>query len=101
MVEMLKRQSQAGIEATLQERGSRYGRFADQAAIEKQMVDGWRVAPGWVRLAPDQTQALSMIAVKVARILNGDPNFHDSWHDIVGYAKLVADRLAKGAVNPA
>jgi hypothetical protein len=30
--------------------------------------------------------------------LNGDPEFHDSWHDIVGYAKLVADSLA--STNP-
>ena len=27
------------------------------------------------------------------RILNGDPNYHDSWHDIIGYTKLVADEL--------
>lgn len=84
---------QPELETTLQERGSRYGVFADQAAIEKRMTDDWRGAPGWERLAPDQAQALAMIAVKVARILNGDPNFHDSWHDISGYAKLVADRL--------
>jgi hypothetical protein len=34
-----------------------------------------------------------MIQHKIARILNGDPNYHDSWHDIGGYSKLVADRL--------
>ena len=28
------------------------------------------------------------------RILNGDPDYHDSWHDIVGYAQLVADELS-------
>ena len=32
---------------------------------------------------------------KIARILNGDSNYHDSWHDIIGYAKLVADQLNK------
>ena len=48
----------------------------------------------WHLLAPDQKEALEMIAHKIGRILNGDPNYHDSWHDIVGYAKLVADRLA-------
>lgn len=30
-------------------------------------------------------------------IVNGDPDYHDSWHDIVGYAKLVADRLLREA----
>lgn len=34
-----------------------------------------------------------MIAHKLGRIINGDPNYSDSWHDIAGYAKLVADRL--------
>jgi len=34
-----------------------------------------------------------MIANKLGRILNGDPNYADSWMDIAGYAKLVADRL--------
>jgi hypothetical protein len=34
-----------------------------------------------------------MIMHKVARILNGDPNYADNWIDIAGYATLVADRL--------
>lgn len=41
----------------------------------------------------DQVEALEMIAHKIGRIINGDPNYADSWHDIAGYAKLVADRL--------
>lgn len=44
-------------------------------------------------LDPDQREALEMIAHKIARILNGDPNYADSWVDIAGYAKLIADRL--------
>ena len=49
--------------------------------------------PGWQRLSPDKKEALEMIRHKIVRILNGDPEFHDSWHDIVGYAKLAADRV--------
>lgn len=82
------------ITATLAERGSRYGEFAEHAritqAIKAAMVD----SPNWTALAADQREALEMIAHKVGRILNGDPDYHDSWHDIVGYTKLVADRLA-------
>jgi hypothetical protein len=44
----------------------------------------------------DQREALDMIAHKIGRILNGDPNYADSWVDIAGYAKLVADRLESG-----
>ena len=34
-----------------------------------------------------------MIAHKIGRILNGDPNYADSWVDIAGYAQLVANEL--------
>jgi hypothetical protein len=34
-----------------------------------------------------------MICHKMARIMNGDPNYVDSWADIAGYATLVANRL--------
>ena len=82
-----------GIDATLAERGSRYGVFADQAAIEQNLKDVMRKTANWDRLAPDQKSALEMECSKNARILNGDPNFHDSWHDKFGYNKLVADRI--------
>ena len=36
-----------------------------------------------------------MIAVKIARILNGDPNHFDSWIDIAGYATLAAELILK------
>ncbi len=44
-------------------------------------------------LAPDQQEALDMVCHKVGRIVNGDPDYADSWIDIAGYTKLVADRL--------
>jgi hypothetical protein len=47
-------------------------------------------------LDSDQLEALDMIAHKIARILNGDPNYADNWIDIAGYATLVANRLEKG-----
>lgn len=82
-----------GIDATLAERGARYGSFKDHAAIAQDLQDDMRAAPGWNKLAPDQKQALSVIADKIARMLNGDPDYLDNWHDIIGYAKLVEDRL--------
>lgn len=77
----------------LEERGSRYGTFADHAAICQALKDVMHSTPGWQGLAPDQKEALEMNAHKTARILNGDPNYKDSWDDIIGYTKLVADRL--------
>lgn len=81
------------IDATLAERGARYGEFKDHAVIAQSLQDVMRAAPGWANLAPDQKQALSVISDKIARMLNGDPTYVDNWHDIIGYAKLVEQRL--------
>ncbi len=83
------------ISETLQERGSRYGDFMTHAAITQGLKATMAATPNWRNLSPDQKEALEMVAHKIGRILNGDPNYHDNWHDIIGYAKLVADRVAK------
>ena len=85
------------IEQTLAARGAVYGRFEDQAAIAQRLKDVMHQAPGWSELAPDQREALEMIQHKIARVLNGNPDYIDSWHDIQGYAALVESRL-KGEV---
>jgi len=82
---------------TLAERGNRYGSFSDHAAIAQNLqhvMRGTDTAPTkWAYLAPDMAQALTVIADKIARILNGDPTYLDNWHDIQGYARLVEKRL--------
>lgn len=77
----------------LAERGDRYGTFSGHAAIAQRLKGTMVTQPKWLHLDADQREALEMIQHKVARILNGDPNYADSWVDIAGYAKLVADRL--------
>jgi hypothetical protein len=83
------------IDATLAERGTRYGKFSGHAEIAQRLKGVMRTyeAKRGCDLDPDQREALDMIAHKIARILNGDPNYADSWVDIAGYAKLIADRL--------
>lgn len=83
------------ITTILEERGSRYGKFADHAAVTQALKKTLLVhaARQGVELAEDQTEALEMIAHKLGRIVNGDPDYADSWVDIAGYAQLVADRL--------
>lgn len=82
-----------GIDATLAERGDRYGSFTGHARITQALKAAMIASPNWATLADDQREALEMVAHKIGRILNGDPDYHDSWHDIIGYTKLVADRL--------
>lgn len=84
-----------GIDATLAERGSRYGSFEQHARIAQDLQNVLRAQTGWAALAADQRQALTVICDKIARMLNGDPTYRDNWHDIVGYAKLVDDRMAR------
>lgn len=83
----------ATIEATLIERGARYGVYVDHAKITQDLKAVMHGTANWVTLAAHQKETLEMIAHKIGRILNGDPNYHDSWHDIVGYTKLTADEL--------
>jgi hypothetical protein len=93
------------IEETLKERGARYGRFMDHATITQNLksvaldfVNSRQAFAGHKHPLPpymddDQREALDMIFHKIGRILAGDPDYADSWHDIAGYAQLVADRL--------
>lgn len=83
------------IAETLAERGSRYGSFVEHARVTQSIKAAMEQSKNWQEcsLSPDQVESLEMIAHKIGRILCGDPNYHDSWHDIAGYAKLVADRL--------
>lgn len=81
------------INKTLEERGERYGKFPKHAEITQAIKAAMYYSPNWEELPDDMKEALEMTAHKIGRILNGDPDYHDSWHDIVGYIKLVADRL--------
>lgn len=94
------------VNSTLTERGARYGDFTDYARLAQQLQDALRnhrrpsipfegFEHPWNQLSEVQKQALTIIADNLARILNGDPNYSDNWHDIQGCAKLVEDRLPK------
>lgn len=88
-----QQKQQQTVEQTLAERGNRYGDFTDHAAICQSLKRVMTCQEGWGGLTDVQRQALDVIADKIARILSGDPNYADNWHDIQGYAKLVEDRL--------
>lgn len=91
-IEQFRKQT---IEATLAERQAQYGCFEDVArttgkimeALSEVRVNGLNDIPYPHRMA------LYMIASKMARIVNGDFNHKDGWHDIGGYSKLIEDLL--------
>lgn len=81
------------VNETLKNRGARYGSFDKHAAITQALKATLQACKGWDPLNPSQKEALEMIAHKMGRILNGDPNYADSWHDIAGYATLVENQI--------
>jgi hypothetical protein len=86
----------SGVDAVLNERGQRYGKFIDHAGISQRLKSVMKRGMGrdkWKSLRSDQKEAIEMICHKLARVANGDPDYADSWMDIAGYSKLVADRL--------
>lgn len=83
------------VNEMLEGRATRYGSFECHAKISQDLKAVMHERSGWDRLTPDQRESLEMVQHKVARILNGDPNYADNWIDIAGYATLVVNRLEK------
>jgi hypothetical protein len=83
------------INTTLNERGSRYGEFTSHAVITQNIKRVMVDTAGWRKLSDDKKESLEMIAHKIGRILNGDPEYDDSWVDIAGYAQLIVNNLRK------
>lgn len=81
------------IRGVLEDRGSKYGRFPKHADISQGIKGLISSGPSWRRMNNSQREALEMVAHKIGRIANGDPNYIDSWVDIIGYAQLVVDEL--------
>ena len=82
------------INKTLEQRGERYGKFKDVAATTYALQEILRNAKNHKHMTDDQVIALDMICNKMARIVNGDPDYTDNWHDIAGYATLVEQELS-------
>ncbi len=81
------------IDETLAERGSRYGGFESHAVITQNIKRCMYRTKNWALMSDDKRECLEMVAHKIGRILNGDPEYKDSWHDIIGYVKLVENTL--------
>lgn len=81
------------INKTLNERGERYGKFKDVAGTTQQLMAIVECGTNYEHLNAEQKTSLFMICNKIARAVNGDPNYIDNWHDISGYATLVEQDL--------
>lgn len=92
------------VDETLQSRDATHGHYP---YVAQTIQDLKRVAteaderahaanPDKVRLNAAQAEGIAMILHKIGRILNGDPNTADHWHDIAGYATLNSNLITKG-----
>ena len=91
-IEQVRKQT---IEATLAERQAQYGCFEDVARTTDKIMEALSEVRvnGLNELPYPHRMALYMIASKMARIVNGNPNHKDSWHNIAGYATLIDNEL--------
>lgn len=78
---------------TLTDRGQDYGCFKTQSEFISSLKTIIHNHGHWATLEPYKQESLDMIMVKISRIMNGNSNKADSWHDISGYAKLVEEIL--------
>lgn len=84
------------LKETLKERGNRYGDFHGHAVVTQAIKAAMEKSKNWDTLSDDKREALEMIAHEIGRVLNGDPEYVDSWHDIAGYAQLVEEAVSPG-----
>ena len=84
------------VQETLNTRQNMHGDFQDNGEVMQALKDVCRSSLNWEKLRPYQKEAIDMNCHKLGRILSGDPNYVDHWHDIAGYATLVENILTTG-----
>jgi hypothetical protein len=86
--------TERSVDEVLQERGDRYGKFINNATVAQNIKEAMQCDTRYHELSADKREALDQIASKISRIVTANASeYKDSWTDICGYAKLVADTL--------
>lgn len=87
------------IQQTLNSRINTHGDYSNTARIIQSLKFivlkelQRRNQRGQQALQYTQHEAIDMIMHKIGRIISGDPNTADHWHDIAGYARLCENEL--------
>ena len=88
------------VDQTLQDRNGTHGDYKEQAAMGEAIREVMMQGKNWGALTTSQRDCLIMVSVKISRILTGDQNHVDSWHDMQGYPRLVEKDLLASAPSP-
>ncbi len=84
------------IDSTLNERGARYGNYSDVAGTTQQLMSIVESGANYEHLNAEQKTSLFMICNRIARAVNGDPQYFDNYRDIAGYATLAERACEQG-----
>jgi len=77
----------------LKEREKTHGSYTLTAQTAQTLKRLFRNAPSYADMTTAQRESMDMIAVKLARIMCGNPHDPDHWLDISGYATLIVGEL--------
>lgn len=83
------------VQSILDQRGSNYGEFINNASCATSLKEAAKYFSGWNSMPPDMKEAIDLIFSKISRAITGNPEHIDNWDDIAGYAQLVANRLRR------
>lgn len=83
---------------TIADRAKTHGDFADNAQVSQNLKTVIHNAVEYQHLSMMQKESLDLICTKIGRILSGNQNEPDHWHDIAGYATLVENTLKKETI---
>jgi len=87
-----------GIEKVLEQRGKTHGGYKENFRVIQNLKATMKDSLNWDDLPPEMKEVLEMQAVKIGRILSGDPATKDTWVDMEGYAHLISQDLADPVV---
>jgi len=87
---------QVNINVSLSKKEKTHGVYKETAALSQSFKDVMRSGRNWQNMTDQQKESLECIAMKLARLLNGNHNHRDHWDDVAGYATLGGEG---GSVN--
>lgn len=83
------------IEETLAEREITHGSYKEQARHAEALRNYLEAKKSWYGIPGEMRWAITMILMKITRIVFGKPFCKDHWRDIAGYATLIEQSLTE------
>jgi hypothetical protein len=80
------------VQKIIKERQSTHGDYATMALTAESLKELIRKRTS-ANVSKTQKYTLDMICVKIARIINGNPDTKDHWDDIAGYSTLASGEI--------